>query len=449
MLGVMTVGYGLQVAGGGQLSDPAPSGGVAVTITSNTPNTVLLSTSATTAGSNSIILTVPAGQTALPVFYVQGVAIGSGQLQASAAGYQFNSGQNNNGAVAITPSGFVLAGPSGIAGQGFSTTATSTTADSQLILTVMRLDAGYNPVQTGQLAGGATVLVSVTSGTPTVGTIVNNPATFQGGNSSNATLYFHPLALGSSVLSVVQPLGFSSPSSGGQLTATVSLPQITLNIPGGTNLGQNLQLTAVGSLNTPAPAGGMNITISSSDTSKAVLSSTATAAGTSSSITIAVAGGSGLNGFGFPSFYVQGLQSSGSVTLTATAANWGSGTITVNLTPSGFVLIGPQGMGNDFGTYSNSGQTPLTVQAMQLDPVTNAPQVAQAVAGGLSEIVSVSSGSSSVGTIPNSPVTIHGGSASGSVSFQPVGIGKSLLTVTPPAGFTTPLSGATLNAVVD
>jgi hypothetical protein len=143
------------------------------------------------------------------------------------------------------------------------------------------------------------------------------------------------------------------------------------------------------------------------------------------------------------------LQSSGSVTLTATAANWGSGTITVNLTPSGFVLIGPQGMGNDFGTYSNSGQTPLTVQAMQLDPVTNAPQVAQAVAGGLSEIVSVSSGSSSVGTIPNSPVTIHGGSASGSVSFQPVGIGKSLLTVTPPAGFTTPLSGATLNAVVD
>jgi hypothetical protein len=193
----------------------------------------------------------------------------------------------------------------------------------------------------------------------------------------------------------------------------------------------------------------MNITISSSDTSKAVLSSTATAAGTSSSITIAVAGGSGLNGFGFPSFYVQGLQSSGSVTLTATAANWGSGTITVNLTPSGFVLIGPQGMGNDFGTYSNSGQTPLTVQAMQLDPVTNAPQVAQAVAGGLSEIVSVSSGSSSVGTIPNSPVTIHGGSASGSVSFQPVSIGKSLLTVTPPAGFTTPLSGSTLNAVVD
>jgi hypothetical protein len=282
-----------------------------------------------------------------------------------------------------------------------------------------------------------------------VGTIVNNPANVQGGNSSNSTLYFHPLALGTSVLSVVQPTGFSSPTSGGQLTATVGPPQITLNIPVGTNVGANLQVTAVGSLNTPAPAGGLNITISSSDTSKVVLSTSAMAAGTSNSITITVPAGSGVNGIGFASFYVQALQSSGTATLTASAANWSSGKITVNLTPSGFVLVSPEGMGQDFGTSVGAGTTSLTVQAMQLDPTTDSPVAAQALAGGLTEIISVISGSSSVGTIPNSPVTISGGSASGTVNFHPLASGDSLLTVSPPAGFVTPYTGSTLNAVVN
>ncbi len=435
-----TVGYQLQVPGQGQLSDPAPTGGLEVTIKSDTPGTVLLSTNATAAGSNSIILTVPEGTTALPAFYVQGVAIGSGQLEASASNYGFNQVQNN-GVVTVQHSTFLLAGPSGVPGQAFSTTAYSTTLDTPLLLTAWQL----NPMQQEQIAGGVTVPVSVTSNDPTVGTILGGPVTFHGGDFSNATLYFHPLKQGTSVLSVAPP----APFTGGQLTATVGPPQITLNMPAGSTIGDSLELYATGSLNTAAPSGGLSITITSSNP-LVVLSNSATQAG-SSSILVTVNAGYGLNGMRFPQFYVQSLATSGSgsATLTASATGWGSGTITVTLAPSGFVLVSPLGMGQDFATNRVSGNTQLTVQAMQLD-ATGAPQTIQALAGGLSASVSVSSGALGVGTIVNSPVTISGGSGSGTVSFQPVGSGICPLTVSPPAGagYVTPSSGYTLSAHV-
>ncbi len=442
LLTPMTVGYQMQVTGQGQLSDPAPTGGLVVTIKSDTPGTVLLSTSATLAGSSSITVTVPAGTTALPTFYVQGVAIGSGQLEASAASYSFNQVQNN-GTVTVQHSAFLLAGPSQVPGQAFSTTAYSTTVDTPLLLTVWQLDSKSNPVQQGQIAGGVTVSVSVVSGTPAVGTIVPiGTATFNGGDSINTTLSFHPLTQGTSALSVT-----ASGFTGGLLTATVGPPQITLNMPAGTTIGNLLELSATGSLNTAAPSGGLNITITSSNSSVR-LSNSATQAG-SSSITVTVPQFNGLNGARFPQFYVQSMASSGSATLTASDPNnvWLPGTITVNLSPSGFVLVSPLGMGQDFATNRASGNTQLTVQAMQLD-ASNAPQRIQALAGGVNESVSVSSGNTGVGTIVTSPVAISGGLTSGTTSFTPVGSGTSLLTVSPPTGFVTPGSGSTLHAVV-
>jgi hypothetical protein len=444
LINPVTVGYQLQTVAGGQLSDPAPAGGLPVTITSLTPGTVQLSTSATTSGSSSIVVTVPANTTVLPAFYVQGLLVGAGQLQASASGYNFTSG-NYNGSVAITPSGFVIAGPSGVAGQSFSTTTIS--GDTSLTLTLMRLDPANNPAQIGQLMGGATANVAITSGTPGTGSIVNSPVAFSGGESTVSTAYFAPLSVGSSVLSVVQPAGFSSPTSGAQLTGAVSPPQISFGLPG-TNVGENLQMLGSAALNAPAPVAGLSVTISSGNSSAILLSSVATAPG-ASSITVTVPPGSGLNGVGFPQFYIQALQSSGGVTLTASAPGWASGTITVNLTPSGFVLVSPNGVGQDFGTLLSQGvATSLTVEAVQLS-TSGVPQTVQALRGGLTETVSVTSDTSYVGTIEGSPVTIGGGTASGSVSFQPLGTGVSLLTVWPPSGFTTPTNGNTLHADVN
>jgi hypothetical protein len=144
------------------------------------------------------------------------------------------------------------------------------------------------------------------------------------------------------------------------------------------------------------------------------------------------------------------------VTLTATAAGWATGTITVNLTPSGFVLVSGQGIGQDFGMSLQLGGTAtLTVQAMQLD-TNGVPQAAEALAGGMTANLSVTSGSTGVGTITGNPVVISGGSTSGPVTFQPVGTGTSALTLnllsvspSPGTGFSTPSIGTTLNANVD
>jgi len=446
LLNPTVVGYQLQTLGTGQLSDPAPAGGLAVTIatTPGTSGTVLLSTDPNASGSSQVILNVSAGTTTLPAFYVQGVTIGSGQLQASAAGYNFSTG-NSNGAVAVMPSGFVLAGPSGVAGQGFSTTVLS--GNTPLTLTVMRLDSQYNPVQTGQIAAGVTVSLLVASGTPSVGTIVGNPATFNSGDSSNATLQFQPLAQGTSTLTVLQPTGFNAPASGGLLTATVGPPTITLGMAAGTKIGANLQLPASGQLNVNTPS-TLNITVSSSAPTKVLLATSATAAG-QQSIIVTVPQYNGLNGAGFPTFYVQGLQSSGSATLTASAPGWVSGAIQVALGPSGFVLISPNGVGQNFGTTTTSGNTTLNVLPYLLDPTNNnAPLQNQALAGGLLESVYVGSSQTGVGTIVGSPVSISGGSTSGNVYFQPVGVGVTTLTLIEPSGFSSPSSGATLNADV-
>jgi hypothetical protein len=443
-----TVGVDLQVQGSGQLTVAAPSSGVQVTITSLTPSTVLLSTSPTAAGSASIILTVPANTTALPVFYVQGLAVGAGQLQASATGYGFSIA-NYNGSVAITPSGVVIAGPSGVAGQNLSTTTISNA--TQLTLTLMRLDPADNPAQVGQLMGGATVSVSVQSGAVLIGTIGSSPAVFTGAESSTSTILFNPLGPGSSVLSVIQPAGFSTPTSGAQLTATVAQPQISLVLPS-TNVGANLELQASGSLNAPAPS-AMNVTVSSSDPTLVLLSNIATAAGAATgSISVPIAMNNGLNGVGFPTFYVQALQSSGSVTLTASAPGWASGAIVVNLTPSGFALISPNGMGQDFGSIcvpTSCASTTLTVQAMQLNPTTLAPQTVEAVAGGVVANVTVGDSDTSVGSILDSPVAIAGGTSSNVVVFQPLNTGTALLSTIAPGGFSTPLTGASLNAGVN
>jgi hypothetical protein len=218
-----------------------------------------------------------------------------------------------------------------------------------------------------------------------------------------------------------------------------------------TSVGANLQVQASGSLNASAPS-AMTITITSGDPTKVLLSNSPSAAGFAS-IPVAVGSGNGLNGVGFPTFYVQALQPAGSVVLTASVpSGWASGTITVNLTPSGFVLIGPNGTGQDFGTVCEStscSSTSLMVQAMQLNPSTLAPQTAEAVAGGSTVNVPIGDSVPAFGTISGSPAVIAGGASSNLIVFQPVSTGTTQLSVTTPGGFSTPSTGSSLNVTVN
>lgn len=447
LLNPVTVGSNLEIAGGGRLSTPAPQGDLLVTITSADPSKVLLSTDMTgqSLGSESIMVTVPAGQGApagFPGFMVQGLASsGTVQLIATAPGFQ--SGTAN---VALTPSGFVIDGGKGN-GQDFSTTPIS--ADTPLKLTATRLDPQGNPAAPGTVRGGIFVFVPLSSGTPATGTVTSDSAVLVGGDSTNSEVSFHPIANGTSVLSVGLADGFSVPTSGSQLTATVTSPAIALNVPN-SKVGNNLQVQGFGSLNAPAPAQGLQVTISSNNANVLVSNSPTTQG--SSSINLTIPAGQGMNGVGFPIFYIQALSATGGATITASSpGGFSSTTANVTLTPGGFVLTSPNGLGADFATLHGSGTTTnLTVSSYQLNSVTSAPETAEAVRGGLNIGVTVSLGTPTVGSISGSPAQYTGGVTNVQIGFLPgADVGTSTITAAPPAGFIAPSSAGTIHVNVN
>jgi len=439
LLNPVTVGANLEVRGFAQLDTAAPSEGVTVTISSNSPS-VLLSTDATVQGGSSIQLPVMGGSKVIPFFYVQGLASsGTAQLSASASGYTMGTGD-----VQLVPSAFVVAGPGGAAGDPFSTTTIS--ADSTLVLSPWALDGANKPYLVQTVRGGFSVSVAVSSGTPGTGTVAGT-ATFLGGDSSNAVLGFHPLAQGTSVLSVMQPTGFFVPSSGGSITASVTAPAVTI----GSQLsvvGANLQIQATGSLNTPAPS-ALTVHISSGNSSAVLLATSSTGLGASSIDLTIPAGGQSKE---FPPFWVQGLQASGTVTLTATVSSesgWTPSLIQITLAPAGFVLHSPNGIGAAFATTAGQPSTALSVQSAQLDPVSHALVNLEQLRGGIAVSVTVTSQHPAVGTISGSPVSFQGGDSGETISFNPLSSGATVLSVSQPTGFTTPASGASLTANVN
>jgi len=442
-LNPVSVGANLQVQASGSLESGAPTGGLSVTITSSNPSVVRLSTDPSVQGSSSLTLTVPAGQVFLPAFYVQALGASGSSAQLTATATNFQSGAAN---VSVTPSGFVIAGPSLVAGQAFTTSTIS--LPSNLQVQVMQLSSSLAPLGIGQIRGGLSVSVPVNSGSPGVGTIGNSPAILASGESaSDNSVTFIPAGQGSSVLSLGTPSvsGFSTPTAGTTVTVTVTQPQITLGLASST-IGKDLQVPGSGTLSAAAPSGGLQVTISVTSGSGVLLSTTPTGAG-SSSILVTVPEGS-TGGGSFPAYYIQATAASGTATITAQATGWTSAPITVTLKPSGFVLRGPNGIGQDFGTITSNNDSNLTIESWQINASTLVPEAPQAVRGGLSFPVAVSSSNTAVGTIGGSPVTVDGTSSAFALTFHPVGKGSSILSFTQPAGFTTPMSnGKPLNSL--
>src|SRR5581483_117091 len=260
-----------------------------------------------------------------------------------------------------------------------------------------------------------------------------SPATLAGGASST-TVTFQAVAQGTSVITVVTPSGFST-AVANHLTATVSQPHISINPA---SVGYGLQVIDTGSLEAPAPSSGLTVTITSSDTSKVLLSTdvSGTTAG-SGSITLHIAAGMGVSGAGFGTFWIQGGASSGSATLTASAPGFASATATVNLTPSGFVLTGPGGTSQPFNTTTLSSNSTITVFAEQLDSSFNAIGRG-VVAGGMTVTVPVAT-NNTAGTIvqasggPTLPVTFHGNDTQKVVAFHPFTQGSDTIAVGAPS----------------
>jgi hypothetical protein len=482
----VTVGFNMQVGGTFQLNQP-PSGSIMVTITSPDATKVLLSNDLTVPGTNvggtsTIDVQVDSGATSTHPFYIQAVDSSGGvtlTAHATAGGYT-----DGTAPVALAPSAFLLSGNDASGkplGFGMNFPTTTLALPTGLTVAIYQLNSmTLQPAPSvGQLRPGISPLpVAVTSSNTGAGTIIGGSpagtATFNAGDSTNASLSFQPAsncnAPCQTVLSVTQPPRFITPQPSNQgnqwasLTVTVTQPAITLNVPASI-IGRNLEVPGRGALTAPASnynnSGGLPVTITS-DNPNVLLSPLPTTAG-SQEITLIVPAGGGVSTF--PNYYVQALASSGQAHLTASAPN-DSGFVsgpaaTVNLAPSGFVISAPGASkpGGTYGVLLSSGSVPLTLQACVLD-ATGMPLSGgyQMVSGGLAPSITVTSDSGAA-VVMGSPVLMAGGGtlpdgttpgATVTLQLQSTGVANiAVTTPSAPPGFTTPSLGNQLQVTIN
>ena len=415
-----TVGQNLQTVTGIAFSAAVPPGGATMTITSNDSSKLLLSTTATAAGSTSIILNLQAGRTRTQDFYVHGLAgAGTASYIATATGFGPVTGFVN-----LRPSGFVISGPFGL-GADFYTTPGA--ANSDLTIMPGMLDGSLNYVAQQSVRAGLNVSVNVRSSDTAVGDITNGTVTIAGGNNSAQTA-FHPKAEGNTVLSALAPAGFSTPSSKASINASVRTPSLSLT--NGIAIGRTLQAIGTVLLGEAAPVGGLAVTLTS-NSGQLQLSSSATAAGNNSIVVIVPAGQSSAV------YYLQALGDTGTASYTGSAPGYTPRTATVNLRPSGLIIAGPFGPGFPLSAQAGGPSQPVSVMMYQLEAGTNDPVTPQPLAGGRSVTVTLQPNGSATGNIPTS-VSISGNNDTGIVQFTPRTAGTGSVGVIQPSGYSIP-----------
>lgn len=192
-------------------------------------------------------------------------------------------------------------------------------------------------------------------------------------------------------------------------------------------VGQNLQTSTTVNLIRGPVSQDLDITITSSDPAKMVLSTAADAAG-KPSIALKLSKGSREL-----TFYVQALAKTGVVTFTAAAQGVTGGSAKVTLAPSGLVLAGPYGTGKVSFITTTGVPRQLTIHSALLDSSMNylGPQ---AVAGGRTVSVSLTSSNAAVGKIAATAVQIAPGTNRAATQFQPSGVGETKLALVKPSG---------------
>ena len=383
----LTIAPGQTVSAPLTLNNPAPTGGVTVSLASSDESVATVTPS----------VFVPEGATSPTANpQVTGVGIGSAVITASADGF---GPDTQDVTVTLTLS--------------FSPSTLSVVQNSTRNIT-LNLSAAA-PV------GGFTVSLSVDD--PAVATV---PASVTVGEGQ--TLAF--VAVTGVTPNVSTTLRANAPGVE-EATATINVtPAPPINI-GNATVGRNLQDSLTGSLGAAAPAGNVQVTITSADPSRLLLSTNQNTQG-SDSITVQV----GAGGTVISTFYLQALDEGGTVEITASAPGYATDTSTVTLVPSGFEFSQ-----STLGTTTFAANSAITVRARRLDPATrNVSGPAQEVRGGLTVPITLTSSATNVGTL-TSPLTINGGQRQANASFDPIAAGETTLSLTQPDGYTTPANG--------
>jgi len=186
--------------------------------------------------------------------------------------------------------------------------------------------------------------------------------------------------------------------------------------------------------------------VTSAEPSRVLLATSATGQG-SNQITLPINAGSTSSS---TPIFIQALDGTGTVQVTAGAPGYANQVATMTLAPSGFV-INPFQLGN-FSTTTFSANTTIQITPAVLS--TNLTFAAnQTVRSGLTQIsVPVTAvdqpGSSGVGTIVGSPAVFNGGDTFKNVQFDSAAAGISQVQVGTPTGFSTPANARVVTATV-
>lgn len=218
LLSDATIGRNLQTFGMVSVIQPAPAGGIPVTLTSNDPGQLLLSTAEAGAGSEAITVTIPAGGTSAR-FHLQAPGeSGTATYTAAAPGFLSRTAQ-----AALVPSAVVIAGPNG--GLRGSAPFFLVSISGGAVVPISVYTAALRPDNTiGDLqplrGGGPPLQVSVTSSNAGVGTMGPPITISAGGNRGVAQ--FTAVGAGATTVSVAPPPGFASSSDRTSLMVRVS-----------------------------------------------------------------------------------------------------------------------------------------------------------------------------------------------------------------------------------
>jgi hypothetical protein len=396
------------------LSAAAPAGGVTVQLATSNTSLATVSPSSVFIAQGS---TTPATQP-----QVNGISVGTVNITGTAPG--FTAATPITAAVNDT-----IGFPSGTTIIQLPAKATSFTQNITLTLTV--------PVPTPvtlNLSSSSTNVATVPSTVtiPANATSVLVPVTGKSGAAGAVTIHANKSP---NIPDVAASVFVKNPAVGTITIAPVSV-------------GKGLEAQIAINLSAPQ-ATDTNVTIYTSDPSKALIAGRVADPGASSVVATVAAGLTSAGGI-----YVQGLVSSGTVQIYTLTTNFVDANATVTLQPSGFVLsTGPSTIGTPSFVVFQGTTTPLTVSAAMLNSSLNFLAV-QPVANGSTPTVNVTSSNTSLGTISTSPLTFTAGVSSQTTNFVAASTSSNsaasvTLNVSAPSGFSTPAQDTSLTATID
>ena len=338
--GTGRLGAGLQDQGSGSLQTANPGPGpLTVHLVSSQPSVLLLAPNATTLGTPTLDVQVPANQSGFSytILGLEGTS-GTVTITASASGYT-----NGTAAVTVAQPGFDIL--------GLSSAITTLAGNDAFFVRLGVPNVGNTALAAEQSIriGGNVATATVRNKNTTAAQLVTAPLTGQvvtvqvaiGQARSPSTVAlggveYDPLAIGLDTVSASIPGFVSFQGAPDSVAVSVTAPLITMSTPaqGTGRLGVGLQDQGSGSLQTANPGPSpLTVHLVSSDPTALLLAPNATTPGTSA-LDVQVP----VNQSGF-TYFIQGVAT-GSATITASAPAYVNGTSpAVTVVTPGFDIL--------------------------------------------------------------------------------------------------------------